>query len=70
MCPPVCAGSQSDSVIRNYEGGKAFCEEMKPGLSVRLTDGVLSSIDGAETPVINLSMVSEAVFLEEHVHAS
>jgi len=43
---------------------------MKPGLSVRLTDGVLSSLDGAETPVINLSMVSEAVFLEEQVHAS
>jgi CRISPR/Cas system-associated exonuclease Cas4 (RecB family) len=57
-------------VVRNYEGGKAFWEEMKPGLSVRLTDGVLSSFDESNIPVINLSMMSEAVFLNEPVNSA
>jgi RecB family exonuclease len=57
-------------VVRNYDGGKAFWEEMKPGLSVRLTDGVLSSFDESDTPVINLSMMSEALFLSEQVSSA
>jgi hypothetical protein len=51
-------------IVRNYEGGKTFWNEMRVGLSVRLTDGVLSSFDENETPIINLSMRSEALFLE------
>jgi hypothetical protein len=43
---------------------------MRPGLSVRLTDGVLSSFDESDTPVINLSMMSEAVFLKEQVSSA
>lgn len=57
-------------IIRNYEGGKAFWEEMTPGLSVRLTDAVLSSFDETDTPVINLSMMSEAVLLNEQVRST
>jgi hypothetical protein len=52
-------------IVRNYEGGKVFWADMRPGLSVRLTDGVLSSFDESDTPIINLSMMSEAVFLNE-----
>jgi len=51
-------------VVRNYSGGKAFWAEMRPGHSVRLTDGVLSSFDEKDAPVINLSMMSEALFVE------
>jgi PD-(D/E)XK nuclease superfamily len=50
-------------VIRNYEGGKAFWSELKPGLSIRLTDGLLSSSEVSDTPVINLSLMSEALFV-------
>lgn len=50
-------------MIRNYEGGKAFWSELKPGLSIRLTDGLLSSAEESDTPVINLSMMSEALFI-------
>jgi PD-(D/E)XK nuclease superfamily len=50
-------------VIRNYDGGKAFWSELKPGLSIRFTDGLLSSSEESETPVINLSMMSEALFV-------
>lgn len=50
-------------VIRNYEGGKAFGSELKPGLSIRLTDGLLSSSKVSDTPVINLSLMSEALFV-------
>lgn len=57
-------------VVRNYEGGKAFWGEMRPGLSVRLTDGVLSSFDENDIPVINLSMMSEALFLSEQVSSA
>jgi hypothetical protein len=57
-------------VVRNYEGGKPFWEEMKPGLSVRLTDVVLSSFDESDTPVLNLSMMSEALFLSEQVSSA
>jgi hypothetical protein len=57
-------------IVRNYEGGKPFWGEMKPGLSVRLTDGVLSAFEESDTPVINLSMMSEAVFLKEHISSA
>jgi CRISPR/Cas system-associated exonuclease Cas4 (RecB family) len=50
-------------VIRNYEGGKPFWNEMKAGLSVRLTDGRVSEPEADEIPVINLSMMSEALFV-------
>jgi hypothetical protein len=51
-------------IVRNYEGGKTFWHELSVGLSVRLTNGLLSSFDENETPVINLSMMSEALFVE------
>lgn len=54
-------------VIRNYEGGKSFWSELRPGLSVRLTEGVLSSFEENDITVINLSMMSEALFLGEQV---
>jgi PD-(D/E)XK nuclease superfamily len=50
-------------VVRDYEGGKPFWSELKPGLSIRLTDGLLSSTEASDTPVINLSMMSEALFV-------
>ncbi len=62
--------ANQEVVVRNYEGGKSFWGEMRPGLSVRLTDGVLSSFDESDTPVINLSMMSEAVFLKEQVSSA
>jgi CRISPR/Cas system-associated exonuclease Cas4 (RecB family) len=51
-------------IVRNYEGGKAFWREFHTGLVVRLTEGVLPSCDEGETPIINLTMMSEALFLE------
>jgi hypothetical protein len=50
-------------IVRNYEGGKAFWNDLRPGLSIRLTDGVLSSPEETDVPVFNLSMMSEALFL-------
>jgi CRISPR/Cas system-associated exonuclease Cas4 (RecB family) len=50
-------------IVRNYEGGKAFWNDLRPGLSIRLTDGVLSSLEETSVPVFNLSMMSEALFL-------
>jgi PD-(D/E)XK nuclease superfamily len=50
-------------IVRNYEGGKAFWNDLRPGLSIRLTDGVLSSLEETDVPVFNLSMMSEALFL-------
>lgn len=52
-------------VIRNHEGGKAFWSELTPGLSIRLTEGLISLSDEGETPILNLSMMSEALFLEK-----
>jgi hypothetical protein len=51
-------------IVRNYEGGKTFWHELRVGLSIRLTGGVVSSFDENETPVINLSMMSEALFVK------
>lgn len=53
----------SQVVIRNYEGGKPFWGEMKVGYTVRLTDGRVSAPEADELPVINLSMMSEALFV-------
>ena len=53
----------SQVVIRNYEGGKPFWDQMKAGLLVRLTDGRISAPESDEIPVINLSMMSEALFV-------
>jgi len=50
-------------IVRNYEGGKAFWNDLRSGLSIRLTDGVLSSQEETDVPVFNLSMMSEALFL-------
>jgi hypothetical protein len=50
-------------IVRNYEGGNAFWNDLRPGLSIRLTDGVLSSLEETDVPVFNLSMMSEALFL-------
>jgi hypothetical protein len=60
---PILATNEK-VVIRNYERGKTFWSELEPGLSIRLTDGLISSSEEGETPVLNLSMMSEALFLE------
>lgn len=51
-------------IVRAYQGGKSFWSDLKPGFSVRLTDGLLSSTEESVIPVINLSMMTEALFLE------
>jgi PD-(D/E)XK nuclease superfamily len=54
---------KSRVILRNYEGGKAFWRELYPNLSLRITDGTLSSFEVGEIAIINLSMMSEALFL-------
>jgi hypothetical protein len=51
-------------VLRSFQTGNAFWKDLRPGLSVRITDAVLSSAQTEDIPLLNLSMLSEALFLD------
>lgn len=57
----LTAGEQV--VLRRFEFGNAFWPDLRPSLWLRVTDTILSLREAKELPVLNLSMLSEALFL-------
>jgi PD-(D/E)XK nuclease superfamily len=50
-------------LLRCFESGSAFWSDLRPGLSLRVTDATLSIREPDDIPALNLSMLSEALFL-------
>ncbi len=49
-------------VLKKFDGGSPFWPEIKPGITVRLTDVLVSLREPDDLPLISLTMLSEALF--------
>jgi PD-(D/E)XK nuclease superfamily len=50
-------------ILKKFDGGNLFWSEIKPGITLRLTDALVSLREPDELPLITLTMLSEALFM-------